>query len=375
MVLEIPQRITRLTPIAEALARIDARISSVAPREIDVTNAIARTLAEDVAVGTPMPPKPIALRDGWATHSDLTHDASSYAPALLAKPPIRIDAGEILPTDTDAVASFDAVVVRDGRAEIVCSVAPGEGVLPAAADAVALRPLRRAGERVRATDAAVFAALGITRLQVREPRVRLVHAGAHRDIVEATVALVTKATQSSGAVVINDKPRAGGDDLDAALRCDDDDAIIAIGGTGSGRADASVQTLLRAGKLEFHGVGLMPGETSAFGHAGKRPVLLLPGRLDAALAGWLMLGRRLLARLSGSAADDLSITAELSCKIASTVGIAEIVPVRLSGVRAEPLAANILPLQTLARADGFVLIPAESEGYPAGAAVAVRALP
>lgn len=369
MVLEIPQRITRLTPIAEALARIDARISSVAPREIDVTNAIARTLAEDVAVGTPMPPKPIALRDGWATHSDLTHDASSYSPVFLAKPPIRIDAGEILPTDTDAVAPFDAVVVRDGRAEIVCSVAPGEGVLPAAADAVALRPLRRAGERVRATDAAVFAALGITRLQVREPRVRLVHAGAHRDIVEATVALLAEATKASGAVVINCN------DLEAALRGADADAIIAVGGTGSGCNDASVQTLLRAGKLEFHGVGLMPGETSAFGHAGKRPVLLLPGRLDAALAGWLMLGRRLLARLSGSADDDPSIAAELSCKIASTVGIAEIVPVRLSGVRAEPLAANILPLQTLARADGFVLIPAESEGYPAGAAVAVRALP
>lgn len=375
MVLEIPQRITRLTPIAEALARIDARIAPVAPREIDVANAVACTLAEDVAVQTSMPPKPIALRDGWAMRSDSTHDASSYAPVLLSEPPIRIDAGEFLPDGADAVAPFDTIMVRDGRAEVAGSIAPGEGVLPAAADAIALRPLRRAGERVRATDASVFAALGIMRLQVREPRVRLVHAGAHRDIVEAAVALLAKATESSGAAVISDKLHASGDHLEAALRGDDADAIIAIGGTGSGRTDVSVQTLLRTGKLEFHGVGLMPGETSAFGLAGMRPILLLPGRLDAALASWLTLGRRMLARLTGSTDDDPSITAELSCKIASTVGMAEIVPVRLSGVRAEPLAANILPLQTLARADGFVLIPAESEGYPAGAAVAVRTLP
>ena len=36
--------------------------------------------------------------------------------------------------------------------------------------------------------------------------------------------------------------------------------------------------------------------------SGTRPVLLLPGRLDAALAVWLVLGRRMLARLSGGTA-------------------------------------------------------------------------
>jgi molybdopterin biosynthesis enzyme len=136
-----------------------------------------------------------------------------------------------------------------------------------------------------------------------------------------------------------------------------------------------VTTLARVGQLAFHGVGLMPGETTAFGVVGNKPVLLLPGRLDAALAGWLVLGRRLLARLGGGADADLPLTATLSRKIASTVGIAEVVTVRRIGAEVEPLAAGVLPLQALARADGWILVPAECEGYPAGATVAVRPLP
>jgi len=41
----------------------------------------------------------------------------------------------------------------------------------------------------------------------------------------------------------------------------------------------------------------------------------------------------------------------------------------------EPLATRYLPLSSLTRADGWILVPAESEGYPAGAAVNVRPWP
>jgi molybdopterin biosynthesis enzyme len=119
----------------------------------------------------------------------------------------------------------------------------------------------------------------------------------------------------------------------------------------------------------------MPGETSAFGLVGSRPVLLLPGRLDAALAAWLVVGRRLLARLHGGREDEPAASARLSRKIASTVGIAEVVPVRRHGAEVEPIATGVLPLQSLSRADGWVLVPADSEGHSAGTAVDVRPLP
>jgi molybdopterin biosynthesis enzyme len=43
--------------------------------------------------------------------------------------------------------------------------------------------------------------------------------------------------------------------------------------------------------------------------------------------------------------------------------------------QAEPLGSGYLPLQTIAQADGWILVAADREGYPAGASVMVRPWP
>src|SRR6185369_90701 len=134
-----------------------------------------------------------------------------------------------------------------------------------------------------------------------------------------------------------------------------------------GRNDTSVRTLAGQGRLIVHGVALSPGETAAFGLVEGRPVLLLPGRLDAALAAWVTLGRPLLDRLAARTAEnETGELVPLSRKVASTVGMAELVPVRRINGQAEPLASKYLSLSALARSDGCILVPAESEGYSAG---------
>jgi hypothetical protein len=65
----------------------------------------------------------------------------------------------------------------------------------------------------------------------------------------------------------------------------------------------------------------------------------------------------------------------LTRKIISTVGMTEIVPVRRNPDGIEPLSSGDWPMQALTRADGWVLVPAESEGFPAGARLAMRAFP
>ena len=108
---------------------------------------------------------------------------------------------------------------------------------------------------------------------------------------------------------------------------------------------------------------------------GPQPVLLVPGRLDAALAVWLTLGRHLVARLTGGFGDVLGTLALLTRKHASPLGLAEIVPVHQSGDQAEPITSRYWSLQAIVRANGWILVPSDSEGYPAGAEVVVRALP
>ena len=53
----------------------------------------------------------------------------------------------------------------------------------------------------------------------------------------------------------------------------------------------------------------------------------------------------------------------------------EVVPLHCDGEKAEPIASGYWPLRAIAQANGWILVPPESEGYPAGAEVVVRPWP
>ncbi len=370
---ETIQTITRLTPLADVQAMVDLDVKPVTPRTVELTAASGRTLAVD-AMSRARPNVAIAIIDGWALAADLTLGAGSYAPTLLSETPHRVEVGQPMPPDTDSVAPFDALKVGKDRAEALTTINPGEGVLPAGGDCDSAIPLRRAGERLTLTGLAAFAAAGIARITVREPRIRVLPLRGSGIINSAARLLADDIERRGGSARLDDPGR----DLGAVLGAESADAIVVIGGTGNGRNDNSVQTLAREARLAVHGIALTPGETAALGFAGTRPVLMLPGRLDAALAVWLLVGRRILERLAAttiSKASDPFETLTLARKVTSTVGLAELVPVRRNGGEAEPLASKYLPLSALARSDGWILVPADSEGYSAGTAVQVRPWP
>lgn len=369
---EAIQTISKLTPLVDILLTIDGEVKSVTPRTIDVFAATGRTLAAD-ALAPSRPASALALLDGWALSADETLGAGGHAPSPLVRTPSRIEAGQALPAGTDSVAPIDAVKVIDGRAEALLAINPGEGVLAAGTDSNSAIPLRRAGERLRSTDLAAFSAAGIARITVREPRVRVLPVRGS-GIISAAGRLVAADIERRGGAARLDESGRG---LDVAMAAESADAIVAIGGTGSGRNDSSVQTLAREGRLTVHGLALTPGETSAFGFVGVRPVLLLPGRLDAALSTWLIVGRRMLDRLAAakSSENEPTETLVLTRKVSSTVGLAEVVPVRRNGGEAEPTSIKYLSLSSLTRSDGWILVPADSEGYSAGSSVQVRPWP
>jgi molybdopterin molybdotransferase len=364
------QRISRLTPLAAVLALIESRVGAVAPQKLDLAQALGCTLAEDV-VAQQWPPYPVALRDGYAVDAAALADAGPYMPVALPATARRIDAGEALPSDYDAVLPVDAVALRGGRIEAVAAVAPGEGVLPAGDDATPRMPLRRTGERLRALDIAAMAAAGIEAVTVRAPRVGVVCSSPARPrLVKAAREMLVRAVVGAGATSFGTALI-----LVASLDYEQPDLIIAVGGTGSGREDDAVRTLARYGAVEAHGIAVSPGETAAFGFVDTRPVLLVPGRLDAALAVWLLIGRLLVAKLAGGRVEDSPAMLPLKRKVTSTVGLTELIPVSCAGGMAEPLASGYLSFAALARSDGWIVVPADSEGYAAGTSVAVKPWP
>lgn len=373
MVAEIKsdQRIARLTPLAEVLAYIDSHVKPATSSRRDVASARCLTLAESIVVTQQLPAHPIALRDGFAVESESIRDASSYAPAIIPMP-VFVGTGDALPSGTDAILPQDAVTIRGTTAEILSSVTPGDGVLPKGADADTAIPLLDHGTLLRDRDVAVLQAAGVATVNIRAPSIAILHAGrGDNRILNAALEWITRAIAVAGGLP---DPHAHVD-LESALQAEKSDAAIVIGGTGTGPNDAAIATLARVGKVAFHGIAIAPGETAAVGFVGDKPVLLVPGRLDAAIACWLFLGERILACLSGRLSDETGRTVRLTRKVSSSLGITELIPVSCNAGDAEPLGAGYLSLQTLARADAWISVPAQSEGYPAGTAVTARPLP
>jgi molybdopterin biosynthesis enzyme len=82
-----------------------------------------------------------------------------------------------------------------------------------------------------------------------------------------------------------------------------------------------------------------------------------------------------MARLAGGSIADAPIAASLRRKVTSTIGMTEVIPVSCRDGVAEPLGSGYLSLTALARSDGWILVPAESEGFAAGSEVAVSQWP
>jgi molybdopterin molybdotransferase len=181
--------------------------------------------------------------------------------------------------------------------------------------------------------------------------------------------LISENAGAAGASVICTKA-TGRDAVSIARALDTGacDMLVTIGGSGVGRTDATIAALAERGEVVAHGIALQPGRTAAVGRIERIPVIVLPGAPDQALAAWWTLALPVLDRLSGLWPRG-RVTLPLARKIASSVGIAEIVLLQDIEKAWMPLAVGDLSLETIARADAWQVVPAVSEGFAAGTAI------
>ena len=119
---------------------------------------------------------------------------------------------------------------------------------------------------------------------------------------------------------------------------------------------------------------MRPSSPTGLGRLGHRLVLLLPGNPVSCLCAYDVFAGRAVRVLGGRSGDwpYRSVRARLARKLVSVVGRLDYARVQWTGERVEPLAiSGASMLSSTTRADGFVLIPADSEGYPPGAEVDV----
>jgi molybdopterin biosynthesis enzyme len=353
-----------LTPLDSALDALLQGVEPVAPVELPLVQAL-RSIAADMPPLAAHPSRDIAAADGYALRARDLVGASSYSPLPLATPPVWVEAGEAMPDGCDCVLDSDSVDVTGPMPQVLAEAIPGQGVRRAGADIAGGSHVAEAGRRVLPRDLMIARAAGLARLKVRRPRLRIVNIPGGT----VTSELIAESARNAGAAIVS--VTAGGRDAAAittALDAHDCDLLLMIGGSGVGRTDAAVTALAMRGEVLAHGIALQPGRTSAVGHIGRTPVVVLPGAPDQAFAAWWTLVLPVLDRLSGRR-PRRTLNLPLARKIASGVGIAEIVLLERKQGAWVTLAVGELSLDAIARAEAWLVVPGGSEGFAAGAPV------
>jgi len=325
-------------PLGEALGLWLDGVALAATARVFPEEAVGRILAEALRAPTDFPQTHIALRAGYAVESAATMGASAYSPVIMLEAPRAVAIGEPLPPGADAVLAEDAVSFEGPIAELLAEASPGESVRRASEDLRAGDLLREAGEVFREADRVIATRIGIEACVVRVPRVRIVGDGG----------LLAGAVARFGGVVAAD---------------DEADAVITIGEAADFKPLAA-------------GLALRPGEEIALGReAVGRPVLQVPDLPDCLLAAALVLVPPLMRQLSGALHElTPAMSAKLTRRISSTIGMTEIVLLTRENDHATPIAVGDLPLSAIARADAWALVPPEAEGHAAGDVIAANAL-
>jgi len=353
-----------LTPLDAALRMLLDGLAPVASDQQPLAEALGCIAAAMPPFGR-VPARDMAAVDGWALASRDLVGASSYSPLPLPQPPAWVEAGDAMPAGCDCVVDADLVDASGPLVQVVAEAIPGQGVRRAGQD-VAGGPVMAAGQPLRAIDLLAARAAGLQTCAVRRPRLHLVNVPTENSVTASFVA--DQAAASGIAVTRADAPGRDVASIVHALDPRPCDVVVTIGGTGVGRGDAAIAALATCGRLLAHGIALQPGRTAAIGRIANVPVIALPGAPDQALAVWWTVALPVLDRLSGRQPRK-SVALPLARKIASGVGINEIVLVRNADGCWLPLASGELALEAIARADAWLAVPAGSEGYAAGTPV------
>jgi molybdopterin molybdotransferase len=363
--------VSEFSPVSveEALAWIDGATRCLETHGVAVNQAFGRVLGEDVRAVAPIPPVDCAAIDGFAVRAIETIGAGAYNP--LPVPSVRVAAGESLPAGADAVVPLDhAESVNRRDVVLVEPAAPGANVDRQGAVAATGGLLAAAGTRLMPRHVGLLATAGFTRLPlIRRPRVRVAIAGAVRSgaAADGDGPMLHAAIERDGGVILESA-------LAEAFSATEADIVVVACRAGSGREDRSAAALAAGGTLDIHGVTLVSGETTGFGRtAAGVCLILLPSAPAACLLSYELFAGRAIRRLGrrDPALPYRSRMMTTARKIVSSIGEAEICPVRLrSDGQIEPTVSFAeIGLMAAVQADGFIIIPEASEGYPSGASV------
>jgi molybdopterin molybdotransferase len=381
---------------------------------VELLAGVGRVLGEAVIANRDQPPFDRATRDGFALRaSDVgralqvvgaVRAGESWVGAVLAEgEAIEIMTGAPLPAGADAVVMVEHTTLADGLVRVEAGRAGnvpralqvGENVVPRGAETRVGNVVLPAGRVLGAAEIGVAASCGRSKVQVfARPKVAIVATGDELvELDEPMSGVQIRNSNSYSLAALVEAAGGVGERLAIArdtlgeLRAQvaegrEADLLLLSGGVSMGKYDLVEQVLGEFGaEFVFTGALIQPGKPVVFGRLSKESgwtyFFGLPGNPVSAQVCFHLFVAPMLRALAGrTEIAPLFVEARLAEEVKGGTRVTRFLPAEVTGAW-DGVAVRVVGWQgsgdvvANARGNGYVVLPAGVEDFPAGLTVRV----
>jgi len=370
---------------------------------VSVWDALGFVLAQEVRTDREYPPFDRSTRDGYAVRSKDVAASSelkcvgeikagdTVREALASGTCVQIMTGAAVPAGADAVVMIEHTQREGDLVRFERAAHAGQNIVPRGSEASAQQTILTPGMRLGYAELALAAQVGAVNLQcAKRPKIAILSTGDEVVLIEEnpgpfqirnsnSVSLAAQIKIAGGEPVVLgnavDRIEDLGEKIERGLK---EDALVLSGGVSMGKYDL-VESVLKAMGAEFFfdAVAIRPGKPAVFGMCQGKPVFGLPGNPVSTMVTFELLVAPAIDLLSGADARKLPLVeARLAEALNEKPGLAHFLPARIewSGSLAEVKALKWQgsgDIAALAKANCFLVVPAEREKIDVGERVSV----
>ena len=389
--------------LSEWLKKLDSEgvLRPLSGEKIETIGSLGRVTAEAVSAKISSPFYHSSAMDGYAVRFAETFGASERNQKRLktGEQTVYVDTGDPMPDGFNAVIMIEDVnIIRgtgsdDQYIEIISPATPWQHVRVIGEDIVATELILPENQVIRPVDIGAMLAGGHVEVLVRQrPKIVIIPTGTEivepgsdlkkGDIIEYNSRVLGGLVSEWGGDPV--RFRIIPDNLEELKKAILDahamgDMIVINAGSSAGSEDFTAKAIGDLGEIVLHGVNIKPGKPVVLGWVKGKPVLGIPGYPVSAFITFTLFAKPLIHKWQGlDITEPETLKAKISRQVASTPGQEEFLRVKLGKVGdqciATPVTRGAGVMMSLVRADGFLRIPAMSEGIGAGSEVEVELL-
>lgn len=324
----------------------------------------------------------LSAMDGIAVVSADTRGASEQHPVTLPRA-ARLNTGNIVPPEYDAVIMIEDVWESDGKYTIRKAASPWQHVRPAGEDLAESEMVMPSFHRIRPHEIGALATYGITNPEVITVRVGLIPTGSELvpagtrpkpgQVVESNTIMATAMLEEVSASCtrypfVEDNPDKIRGAVSRAVR--ENDIVIVSAGSSAGTRDYTADVVAELGEVLVHGIAIKPGKPAIIGRIDGKPVFGLPGYPLSALTVLREIILPFLKRYGLAVQEPRSVRAIITSAYPKEIGSDEFVLCSLGRVGdrwvLSPQSRGSGVQMSAVRANASLRVHRNSEGFSAG---------